>query len=108
MRRRSQPARGRLWGRTSPFRGEGGKVWNRRTAAVATIRRTSALRRCASVWSGCRRHADVGRMHQASGLVKGIFDELESELLKDLLRRTIVWVMPGIDSTRENHRQEEF
>lgn len=75
----------------------------RRTAAVATIGRTSALRRCASVWSGCRRHADVGRMHQAGGLVKGIFDELESELLKDLLRSTIVWVMPGID-----FRQPQF
>jgi hypothetical protein len=42
-------------------------------------------------------------MHQASGLVKGIFDELESELLKDLLRSTIVWVMPGID-----FRQPQF
>ena len=36
-------------------------------------------------------------MHQAGGLVKNIFDELESELLQDLLRRPIVWVMPSID-----------
>jgi hypothetical protein len=36
-------------------------------------------------------------MHQAGGLVKDIFDELESELLQDLLRSMIVWVMPGID-----------
>jgi hypothetical protein len=64
----------------------------RRTGAVVTIRRASGLRRCGSVWPRCRRHADVGRMHQAGGLVKNIFDELESELLKDLLRSTIVWV----------------
>jgi hypothetical protein len=36
-------------------------------------------------------------MHQAGGLVKDIFDELESELLQDFLRSMIVWVMPGID-----------
>jgi hypothetical protein len=36
-------------------------------------------------------------MHQAGGLVKDIFDELESELLQDILRSMIVWVMPGVD-----------
>src|SRR5262249_17417785 len=35
-------------------------------------------------------------MHQASGLVKHIFDELEAELLQDPLRSTIVRVMSGI------------
>src|SRR5690242_14461362 len=45
----------------------------------------------------CRRFADVRRMHQAGGLVKDIFDELESELLQDILRSMIVWVMPGVD-----------
>jgi hypothetical protein len=42
-------------------------------------------------------------MHQAGGLVKDAFDELESELLKDLLRSAIVRVMPGID-----FRQPQF
>ena len=53
----------------------------RPAADVATIRRTSALRRCGSGWSWCRCAADVRRMHQAGGLVKHILDELESELL---------------------------
>src|SRR5947209_4816600 len=36
-------------------------------------------------------------MHQAGWLVKDIFDKLESELLQDLFRSMIIWVMPGID-----------
>ena len=42
-------------------------------------------------------------MHQASWLVKEIFNVLESELLEDFLRSTIVGVMPG-----EDFRQPQF
>jgi hypothetical protein len=42
-------------------------------------------------------------MHQAGGLVKHISDELESELFQDLLRSTIVGVMPSVDL-----RQSQF
>ena len=61
------------------------------------------LRRCGSAASRGRRFADVRRMHQASGPVKDISNERESELLEDFLRSTIVWVMPGVD-----FRQQQF